>query len=155
MTDQAGFKIGEVAKRSGVAVGALRYYEALGLLSVERGDNGYRYYPVQAIQQVQFIKKAQSLGFSLDDIHEVLNIHQDGNEPCDFVRARLQDKISQLETQIKDMIAFKSQLEAYRDRWNEQSEAPKPGDICPLIETVSLNQESPLVEGLRNVTSAT
>lgn len=142
MTVQTRFKIGEVAKQSGVAVGALRYYEGLGLLCSERGENGYRYYTTQTIQLVQFIKKAQSLGFSLEDIHEVLSIHHNGNEPCDFVRSRLQDKISQLETQIQQMIAFKHDLEAYRDRWNEPATSPQPHDICPLIESIPLPPDS-------------
>lgn len=142
MTVKITLKIGELAKQSGVAVGALRYYENVGVLTAERGENGYRYYPVQAIQQVQFIKKAQSLGFSLEEIHEILNIHHRGNEPCGFVRSRLQDKITQLDIQIKDMMAFKAQLEEYRDRWNEAQNPPSPHEICPLIETISLTPDS-------------
>jgi DNA-binding transcriptional MerR regulator len=103
MTVQTRFNIGEVAKQSGVAVGALRYYEGLGLLYSERGENGYRDYTAQTIPLVQFIKKAQSLGFSLEDIHEVLSIHHNGNEPAT---------------------------------------SPRPHDICPLIETISLHPDS-------------
>ena len=53
-------RIGEVSKQTGIAVGALRYYESLGLLHSERGENGYRYYPLAVVQQVQFIKKAKA-----------------------------------------------------------------------------------------------
>jgi DNA-binding transcriptional MerR regulator len=87
---------------------------------------------------VQFIKKAQALGFSLEDIGEVLTVHQRGNVPCEFVQSLLQDKIRQLEIQIQQMTAFKADLEIYRDRWAESQPRPQPGDICPLIETVSL-----------------
>ena len=76
MAVKTRLKIGELFKQTGIAVGALRYYESLGLLRSERGDNGYRYYSAQAVHQVQFIKKAQSLGFSLEDIGEVLNVHE-------------------------------------------------------------------------------
>ncbi|MBE9135774.1 heavy metal-responsive transcriptional regulator [Nodosilinea sp. LEGE 07088] len=131
-------KIGEVAKQTGIAVGALRYYESLGLLHSERGDNGYRYYSPAAVQQVQFIKKAQALGFSLDDVGEVLTLHERGDMPCKFVQSLLEDKIQQLEAQIQQMMAFKADLEAYRDRWAEAHLHPQPGDICPLIETVPL-----------------
>ncbi|WP_339374205.1 MerR family transcriptional regulator [Picosynechococcus sp. PCC 11901] len=61
-----GLKIGDVAKQTKVAVGALRYYEDQGLINSERGDNGYRYYSPNIVQQVRFIKKAQSLGLSLE-----------------------------------------------------------------------------------------
>lgn len=133
-----GLKIGKIAKQSGVAVGALRYYESLGLIQSERGENSYRYYPPETLQQVQFIKKAQTLGFSLEDIGEVLNVHQQGDVPCEFVQSLLQDKIHQLEAQIQEMIAFKTALEQYRDSWAADHPHPEPGDICPLIETVPL-----------------
>lgn len=136
----ARFKIGEVSKQTGVAIGALRYYERLGLLKSERGDNSYRYYPPAAIQQVKFIKKAQSLGFSLEDISEVLTVHQKGDLPCELVQSILQEKIEKLETQIQGMRAFKNELEQYRDSWADAKPNPQTGDICPLIETVSLDK---------------
>ncbi|MDB9527907.1 efflux RND transporter permease subunit [Oscillatoria sp. CS-180] len=58
-------KIGEVAKQAGVAVGALRYYESLGLIQSEHGENSYRYYAPETVQQVQFIKKAQVQAVSI------------------------------------------------------------------------------------------
>ncbi len=131
-------RIGEVAKQASVAVGALRYYEELGLVSSHRGTNGYRYYDAAAIHQVQFIKKAQALGFSLLDVKEVLSLYQQGEAPCELVRSRLQEKIDQLTNQIQQMSAFKSDLEAYRDRWTNTPPHTEPGDICPLIETVPL-----------------
>jgi len=90
MITSMDLKIGAIAKETGVAVGALRYYEKRGLLQSQRGSNGYRYYPATAVQQVQFIKKAQALGFSLDEIGEILTIHQRGNLPCAHVRSLLQ-----------------------------------------------------------------
>lgn len=138
MTTATRLKIGEVRRQTGVAVGALRYYESLGLIHSDRGDNGYRYYPQATVQQVQFIKKAQTLGFSLEEIREILNLHQQGDIPCEWVQSLLQDKIEQLDHQIQQMITFKSELEHYRDRWAINQPRPQPGDICPLIATVSL-----------------
>ncbi len=132
-------KIGEVAKQTGVAVGALRYYEEVGLLKSKRGENSYRYYSPEAARQVQFIKKAQSLGFSLDDISEVLNVHQQGNVPCDLVQSLLQEKIEKLETQIREMKVLKGGMEQYRDSWAASEPHPQTGDICPLIETIPLD----------------
>lgn len=138
MAVKTRLKIGEVSKQTGLAVGALRYYESLGLLKSERGDNSYRYYSAQAVHQVQFIKKAQSLGFSLEDIGDVLNVHEQGDVPCELVRSLLQEKIDQLEAQIREMSGFKRGLEQYRDRWASTQPRPQPGDICPLIETILL-----------------
>ncbi|MEO0374247.1 MAG: heavy metal-responsive transcriptional regulator [Cyanobacteria bacterium P01_A01_bin.17] len=138
MTAATHLQIGEVAKQTHISVGALRYYENLGLLQSDRGENGYRYYSQAAVQQVQFIKKAQALGFSLDDIHEVLHVHQQGDIPCEFVQSLLQTKIEQLEAQIQKMMAFKAELEEYRHLWATAQLRPQPGEICPLIATVSL-----------------
>lgn len=131
-------KIGEVQRQTGVAVGALRYYESLELIHSDRGNNGYRYYPHETVQQVQFIKKAQTLGFSLEAIREILNIHQQGDIPCERVQSLLQDKIEQLDYQIQQMMTFKSELEHYRARWATNQPRPQPSDICPLISTVPL-----------------
>ena len=134
-------KIGEVSKQTDVAVGALRYYEDLGLLASERGSNGYRYYAPEAVQQVLFIKKAQALGFSLEDISEVLTVHEQGDVPCELVQSLLQEKIERLAAQIREMEAFKAELEQYRDRWTTSQPKPQPGDICPLIATVPLTSD--------------
>lgn len=139
MVVKARLKIGEVSKQTGVAVGALRYYESLGLLDSKRGENSYRYYSPEAVQQVQFIKKAQSLGFSLEDVKEILNAHQQGDVPCELVQSLLQEKIEKLDGQIKEIKTFRQGLEAYRDSWAASLPHPQPGDICPLIETIPLD----------------
>lgn len=131
-------KIGEVSRQTGVAVGALRYYESLGLITSQRGRNGYRYYAPATVQQVDFIKKAQALGFSLEDIKEVLTVHRQGHAPCNVVQSLLQQKIDHLEHQIQQMATFKAELEQYREQWATHPPQPESGEICPLIETVSL-----------------
>ena len=68
-------KIGELAKKSGLATSTIRYYEKCGLLPLAvRESNGYRYYTEDAIVQLEFIKKAQQLDFSLHDIDAILKI---------------------------------------------------------------------------------
>ena len=129
-------KIGEVSNQSEISVGALRYYEQLGLIASARGRNGYRYYAPETVQQVLFVKKAQTLGFSLEEISEVINIHRQGEVPCDRVMVLLQEKIDKIEAQIQEAMALKASLEDYRDRWEKTENVPQPGDICPLIETV-------------------
>ena len=131
-------KIGALSKQTEVAVGALRYYESLGLLHSERGANGYRHYSPGAVHQVQFIKKAQAIGFSLEEISAVLNLHGQGDPPCGLVQSLLQEKIDRLDAQIQQMSEFKTELENYRDRWASNQPMSTLGDICPLIETVSL-----------------
>lgn len=142
MTTTTLLKIGDIAKQTEVSVGTLRYYETLKLLyPLERGDNGYRYYSLETIQQVQFIKKAQSLGFSLEEIRQILDVRDRGEPPCTLVQNLLDHKIEQLEAQIKQMMGFKFELEEYRVRWAVVSDFKEDnGEICPLIATVPLRQ---------------
>jgi DNA-binding transcriptional MerR regulator len=130
-------KIGDIAKQTGVSVGTLRYYEALQLLFPEkRGDNHYRYYGKSAVEQIEFIKKAQSLGFSLEEIKQILEVTAHGEPPCDLVKTLLAHKITELNLKINEMIAFKSELEKYSSQWSFISQDNDTNTICPLIASV-------------------
>ena len=137
-------KIGELAKHTGLAVGTLRYYSDLGLLQPEhRGDNGYRYYSLNATKQVEFIKKAQAIGFTLEEIKTILDVRDRGEQPCGLVQSLLDQKIEQLEIQIRKMSLFKQELQAYRNIWsNQPQDKPDSQEVCPLISQVSLNNLS-------------
>lgn len=157
----AYLKIGELSKQTGLAVGNLRYYSDLGLLQpVQRGNNGYRYYSQDATKQVEFIKKAQALGFTLEEIKQILDVAiprkeplcelvqgeglgERGEKPCSLVKSLLSDKIEQLEIQIKQMTLFKMELEEYRTSWaNSPNPEPQSQEVCPLISSVSLHSAS-------------
>ena len=144
MSKATYLKIGELAKQTGLAVGTLRYYSDLGLLQpVHRGDSGYRYYSQDASQQVQFIKKAQALGFTLEEIKQIIDVRDRGEKPCSLVQSLLDNKIKQLEVQIKQMTLFKAELEEYRAAWtNNPNPKSKPREVCPLIASVSLHSQT-------------
>lgn len=134
-------RIGELAKQTGLAVGTLRYYSDLGLLQpVMRGDNGYRYYNQNANRQIEFIKKAQAIGFTLEEIKTILDVRDRGEKPCGLVQDLLSSKIEQLETQIERMSLFKQELEKYRTDWlNNPHPSSDSQEVCPLISSVSLD----------------
>ena len=143
MSQTAYIKIGALAKQTGLSVGTLRYYSDRGLLQPSQiGDNGYRYYSQDGAKQVQFIKKAQAIGFSLEEIKTILDVRDRGDLPCNLVQSLLDRKIEQLTSKIQQMSLFKQELEAYRDTWLDN---PQLGlnrdrqDICPLIASVSLS----------------
>lgn len=97
--------IGEVSERTGVARSALRFYEDRGLLDPERSSGGQRRYPRHAIRRVSFIRVAQQLGLSLDEIGEALAslpgertpTHEDWGRLADSWRPRLDQRIAMLE----------------------------------------------------------
>ena len=141
-------KIGELAKQTSLAVGTLRYYSDLGILQpVHRGDNGYRYYSQDARKQVEFIKKAQALGFTLEEIKQILDVRDRGEKPCYLVQSLLDHKIEQLGIQIKKMSLFQQELQQYRTSWGNsfdlksdrvRGKIADPQEVCPLIDSVSL-----------------
>ena len=134
-------KIGELAKQTGLAVGTLRYYSDIELLQpVQRGDNGYRYYSQNASRQVEFIKKAQAIGFTLEEIKTILDVRDRGEKPCSLVQSLLDRKIEQLEIQIEKMSLFKRELKEYRKNWiNNPNPELDSQEVCPLISSVSLD----------------
>lgn len=138
------FKIGEIAQQTGLAVATIRYYESLGLIEPKhRSESNYRYYNTDAIERLQFIKKAQSLQFSLSEIQQILNVRQQGDPVCLMVRDLLDGKIAQLETQIAQMLSLKTELEQYRNRWaNKPLDDPRSQELCSLIaEVAALSSE--------------
>jgi DNA-binding transcriptional MerR regulator len=133
-------KIGELAKHTQVAVGTLRYYESLGLLHpVQRSSSGYRYYSSESIQQVDFIKKAQTLGFSLAEIQKILGVRAAGRPVYEVVKQMLSQKITFLSDEIQRLQTLRQQLQDCQERWqHETSMENYTRGICELIENVQL-----------------
>lgn len=140
MSTVSYLKIGKLAKQTGLAVGTLRYYSDLGLLLPAKiAENGYRYYSQDASSQVEFIKKAQALGFTLEEIRQILDVRDRGEKPCNLVQSLLNDKIDRLEIQIKQMTLFRRELEQYRADWENSPDTElEAQEVCPLISSVSI-----------------
>ncbi|MBD1820957.1 heavy metal-responsive transcriptional regulator [Cyanobacteria bacterium FACHB-DQ100] len=126
-------QIGPIAKESGVPIKTIRYYEELGLLqAVGRTEGGYRLFGSDVFTRLSFIKRAQSLGLSLAEIKEFLAVHDQGELPCDHVRVKLQDKISDIDRQIQQLQILKSELQGLLS----ESAILENSDtlICPIIQ---------------------
>jgi DNA-binding transcriptional MerR regulator len=99
----------ELAARARVNPQTLRYYERRGLLpEPERSPAGYRAYGPQAVRIVRFIKRAQELGFALDDVESLLHLAEGGPDNCDAVRDMAVEKTADLEARIADLQAMRS-----------------------------------------------
>ena len=144
MSQAPHVKIGTLAKQTGLTVGTLRYYSDLGLLQpIYRGANGYRYYCQNTLKQVKFIKQAQAIGFSLEEIKKILDVRDRGEKPCSLVQSLLDHKIEQLGIQIQKMSLFRQELELYRQKWlNNPPTKSDDRDVCPLISSVSLENRA-------------
>lgn len=134
--NRPALKIGQMARRLGLSVRTLRFYESIGLLPDRvRTAAGYRLYTDREEQRVRFILQAKRAGFSLDQIRRIMQLGQDGHA-CEYVRLALVEHISALDAQIAGLERFRSELAAVAVRWWEAGGLAE-GQICGLIEGLS------------------
>ena len=99
------FSSGELSRLAGVSSDTLRHYERKGVLErPRRSSNGYRRYPSDALQRVQLIRGALSVGFTLDELATILNVRDRGGAPCEEVRNLAVQKLANIETQLRDLM---------------------------------------------------
>jgi DNA-binding transcriptional MerR regulator len=126
-------KIGEVSKRSGVGVEALRFYEKSGLLErPSRTYGGYRVYGREVLDRLAFIKQAQALGFSLEEIRRIIEDARKGQSPCEEVREIVRRRMEELDERLRELQRHRRELKATLEEWDKVGRAP--GHICGLIE---------------------
>ncbi len=109
----ATLTVGALARRANVTTKTVRYYESLGLLPrASRGDNGYRYYPHNAVERLTFIRRAKQLGLSLGEISDLISRSEDGM--CNVISPELQRmlerKIAEFDRQLTEIAAFRQTL---------------------------------------------
>ena len=127
--------IGEVAERAGVTAPTVRYYESIGLLKKPaRSGGGYRRYSEATVAELAFIKKARALGFSLDEIGEIVQLTRSGKRPCGRVMDLAKARLADVDDQMRRLSAFRSQLAAEISRW-EAPIASGCGSMCQMIES--------------------
>ncbi len=133
-------KIGEIAKITGIAVSTLRYYEAIGLVKpTDKSSAKYRYYKKDDIQLIVFVKKAQNIGFTLDEIKLILSERSSGKSPCPKVRDLAQRKIVELRDKIKDLKLIERDLKRYILKCcHEEDSKPDESNVCKMIDKVKV-----------------
>lgn len=123
-------KIGQLAKRAGVNVETIRFYERKGLITQpSRHTGGYRQYPHEAIVKIRFIKRAKELGFSLTEIAELLSLQANPRATCADVKLRAESKISTIHERMKDLQKIKRSLEQLASACKGSG----PLNDCPII----------------------
>lgn len=129
----AGLLIGQLAERTGVSASTIRYYEGLGLMRrPARSAAGYRRYSDDAVQDLTFIRKAQALGFSLDEIAEILKLSRSGKTPCERVLSIAHQHLAALEERIRQLQSFRNQLAAGLEKWDGKT-SPTCEGLCQII----------------------
>lgn len=122
--------IGQVARAAGVAATALRYYEREGvLLPTVRSGTGYRLYDSRAVEQLEFIRAAQAVGFTLDDIRVLLDVDSEQRRTCrKEVQGLIEKRLGEVEQKMKDLRRVRAAL-------SESLQKCKGSDgDCPVLK---------------------
>lgn len=133
--------IGNLAKQSGVGVQTVRFYERKGLLpKPARRASGYREYEPEDAVRIRFIKRAQDLGFTLKEIHELLKLNGSSGKrgsmaSCSDVKKKADDKLAEVEAKIKDLQRMKKTLRELSDACAEGDKAVSQCDVLGCFET--------------------
>lgn len=105
-------RIGEAAKLAGLSVDTIRFYEKEGLLKCStRTEGGFRVFGQREIHALKFIRQAQALGFSLQEIRELVFLQGDGIECCEHVRELLERKVASVQGKIGELRKLQKSLE--------------------------------------------
>jgi len=134
-----GLTIGQLAKSVGVNIETVRYYERLQLLTpTARKPSGYRIYSDDVVRRLRFIKNAQALGFTLEEIAGLLNLRVDSAASCGDVQRRAQAKLARVEAKLKDLESMAGVLKDLI----KSCRAGQPTDRCPILKSLEEKRRS-------------
>jgi Hg(II)-responsive transcriptional regulator len=132
--------VSKFARAAGVGVETVRFYERRGLLEQPaRKGAGYRVYSESALLRIRFIRRAQELGFTLNEIRDLIALEQDALQKCDVVRDRAVVKIAAIERKIDDLTRMKAALEGLY----EACPGDQPIQDCPLMSCLRDSGQQP------------
>jgi Cu(I)-responsive transcriptional regulator len=135
--------IGAAANASGVSAKMIRHYESVGLFpEAVRTDSGYRQYTDKDVATLHFIRQSRDLGFSLDQIRELLGLWQNRRRPSRQVKALAQAHIAELDEKLKELQAMKATLEhlAHCCHGDDRPD-------CPIIESLAAEGDAVAQDG--------
>ena len=125
--------IGQVAKRAGVGVETVRFYERRGLIEQPRKrSSGYRVYPEDVVHRIRFIRHAKDLGFTLNEIGELLSLRPDPRTNCAAVKERAQGKMADIDEKIASLTRMQRSLAKLVDACDRRSQTAE----CPILEAL-------------------
>ena len=123
----------QLAHKAGVNVETLRYYERRGLIpEPPRRDSGYRQYSQDDVARIQFIKRAKELGFTLQEVQELLDLRVDPDTPCIMVKRRAELKIIDIEAKLQSLKRIKKALNKLAAACSGRG----PVGDCPILEAL-------------------
>ena len=125
--------IGKVARRAGIGVETVRFYEREGLIEdPPRRESGYRQYPQETIARIRFIRRSKELGFSLREIKELLALRIDPETSCEDILERAKVKIAEIDKKVQTLGRMKRALVKLAAACSGRA----PTSECPILEAL-------------------
>ncbi|WEE75578.1 MerR family transcriptional regulator [Comamonas testosteroni] len=135
-------RIGELETRSGASRHTLRYYEQIGLISPTRRTNNYRVYTAQTLQDLNFIRRAQSMGFSLGEIGQILDAQRNKTIDCADGAKLIEKKMAEIRQKIADLKSIYRYLD--EERANLEASAARQLELQQLAKASSASRKRKL-----------
>jgi DNA-binding transcriptional MerR regulator len=136
-------RAGELARAVGVSADTLHHYERKGVLAPpRRSANGYREYPMDALERVRLVRRALAIGFTLDELARILRARDRGVAPCREVRALASAKLAAVEERLRELVAVREELRAVTSEWDARLARTPAGSRAGLLETLADAKDS-------------
>lgn len=131
------YTVNELAKQSNAAAHVVRYYLRIGLIEpTTQQENGYRLFAPSQATRLRFIRLAKQLGFTLNEIRQILRHAERHESPCQDVRKIIQARIEENRIKIDEMMKLQARMESALDLWKTMPDGEPDGNsVCHLIES--------------------
>lgn len=132
------FQVKELACRCQVSADTVRYYAKIGLLQPERDPaSGYKRFDEKDMKRLSFIRRAKSLGYTLNEIKQIIEESRKGKSPCPMVRDLIQRRIQSHRHRLEEQMELQKRMEEALERWAAMPDGIPDGDsVCVLIESI-------------------
>ena len=125
--------IGKVARKAGVGIETIRFYERKGLIEKPpRKESGYRQFPVETVSRIRFIRQAKELGFTLEEIKELLSLKHDLSAKSGDVKMKVESKINDIQGKIRIL----QNMEKILVDLKGSCDGCGPTSDCPILEAL-------------------
>jgi DNA-binding transcriptional MerR regulator len=134
------WRVGQLAKAADVSPDTLRHYERKGLLRPQRSRNGYREYEEGALERVRMIRRALTIGFTLDELSTIFKIFDRGGAPCHQVRDVAATKLAEVEGHLYEVTAIRDELRESLKDWGARLAQTAQGERAWLLKGLTARE---------------
>ncbi len=130
--------VSQLSSKGEVLPHVVRYYSRIGLLNPSRHpENGYKMFSSRDLMRLRFIRQAKRLGFTLDEINQILETSERQLSPCQQVREILITRIRENSEKIQELLRLQTRMDQALSKWNKMADQIPEGDsICHLVESI-------------------